>query len=167
MRLVLTDEEKAKLDRMWEEMHFVSQDALELVDAFEQLWQFATQDADPSAFEPMRKPINEQAARFRKLLTESEPKHINALIAFAAKAYRRPLHSVEADKLRHLYHSLRSHELPHDEAFLFTLSRIFIAPAFFTVSKKLRREHHPLGSRIGSLPADSAIFSGRLNRTMS
>ncbi len=64
-RLMLDDAEKARLDRLWNELHFVSQDALTLVDVFEQLWQYATQDADPKVFEPMRKPIRERAAAFR------------------------------------------------------------------------------------------------------
>jgi len=129
-RLILTDEEKAKLDRMWEEFHFVSQDALKLVDAFEQLWQFATQDADPSAFEPMRKPINDRAVEFRKRLVAAEPKHVDALVKFASQAYRRTLTAEEETKLRQLYAKLREQELPHDEAFQFTLARLFVAPAF-------------------------------------
>ncbi|MBX9652280.1 DUF1592 domain-containing protein [bacterium] len=129
-RLILTDEEKAKLDRMWEEFHFVSQDPLKLVDAFEQLWQFATQDADPSAFEPMRKPINDRAAEFRKKLIAAEPKHVDALVKFASQAYRRPITAEEENKLRQLYAKLREQELPHDEAIQFAMARIFVAPAF-------------------------------------
>jgi hypothetical protein len=56
-RLILDDKQKARLDRLWDELHYVSRDALTLVDAFEQIWQFATQDADPSKFEPMRQPL--------------------------------------------------------------------------------------------------------------
>lgn len=129
-RLILTDEEKAELDRMWEEFHFVSQDALKLVDAFEQLWQFATQDADPSAFEPMRKPINDRAAEFKKELLAAEPKHVDALVRFASQAYRRPLTTEEDHKLRQLYAKLREQELPHDEAIQFAMARVFVAPAF-------------------------------------
>ena len=60
-RLMLNEAETAELDRLWDDMHFVSQDALALVDAYEQLWQFATQDADPSAFTPMRDGIMQRA----------------------------------------------------------------------------------------------------------
>ncbi len=129
-RLILDDAQKARLDRLWDELHFVSQDALKLVDAFDQLWQFATQDADPAAFEPLRKPINDRATAFRKLLIDAEPRQVDALVEFAARAYRRPLTSDEADKLRKLYRSLREQELSHDEAFRFTLARVFVAPAF-------------------------------------
>src|SRR4029079_14452541 len=54
VRLMLNESQKAKLNRLWDELHFVSQDALTLVDAFDHLWQFATQDADPKVFEPLR-----------------------------------------------------------------------------------------------------------------
>ena len=113
-RLMLDDAQKAKLDRLWDEMHYASHDALTLVDAFEQLWQYATQDADPKVFEPMRKPINDRAAAFRQLLTNTEPRHVEAVLDFADRAYRRPLTAAEKDELRALYRKLREEELPHD-----------------------------------------------------
>ena len=67
-RLMLDDAQAAELDRLWAELHFVSQDALTLVDAFAQLLEYATQDADPKVFVPMRKPINDRAAAFRRAL---------------------------------------------------------------------------------------------------
>ena len=82
-RLMLDDAQSAQLDRLWDELHFVSQDALTLVDAFEQLLEYATQDADPKVFEPMRKPIHERAAAFRQRLVEREPKQLDALVEFA------------------------------------------------------------------------------------
>ncbi len=129
-RLMLDDAQKARLDRMWDELHYVSHDALTLVDAFEQLWQYATQDADPKVFEPMRKPINDRAAVFRQLLNDTQPKHIEAVVEFADRAYRRPLTDGEKDELRNLYRKLRAEELPHDEAIRLTLARVFVAPAF-------------------------------------
>jgi len=129
-RLMLEDEQKARLDRLWNELHYVSQDALALVDAFEQLWQFATQDADPRVFEPMRKPINDRAAALRQRLIDTQPKQLEALLEFASRAYRRPLTEAEAEELRALYRRLRAQEIPHDEAFRLTLARVFVAPAF-------------------------------------
>ena len=61
-RLMLDAADSAKLDRLWAELRYVSQDALTLVDVFDQLWQYATQDADPSVFEPLREPIRARAA---------------------------------------------------------------------------------------------------------
>ncbi|HEX3135256.1 MAG TPA: hypothetical protein VHX44_16945, partial [Planctomycetota bacterium] len=42
-RLVLNDDETAQLEHLWQHLHFVSQDALTQVDAFEQIWQYTTQ----------------------------------------------------------------------------------------------------------------------------
>jgi hypothetical protein len=129
-RLMLDDQEKARLDRLWDEFHYVSRDALMQADAFEQLWQYATQDADPKVFEPMRRPIAEHAAGFRQRLVDTEPKHVDALLEFASKAYRRPLESDEKAELRSLYRKLREEEIPHEEALRLALARVLVAPAF-------------------------------------
>ncbi len=88
VRLMLDETQARQLDRLWDELRFVSRDALASVDAFAQLLEFATQDADPKAFEPMRQPIHDRADAFRRLLAESEPRQLQALIDFAALAYR-------------------------------------------------------------------------------
>ena len=72
-RLMLDQAEIARLDHLWTELRFVSQDALTMVDAFQQLLEYASQDADPRVFEPMRKPINDRAAAFRRELVAAEP----------------------------------------------------------------------------------------------
>jgi len=145
-RLMLTDEERAELERLWSELHFVSQDALTLVDAFTQLLEYASQDSDPKLFEPFRKPIHDAADQFRRTLSESEPKQLAALIQFAACVYRRPLASGEAEELRALYDRLRAEKLPHEEAFRFTLARLFVAPAFL-----YRLEAAPSGTGAGAI----------------
>ncbi|MFM1767490.1 MAG: hypothetical protein RJA22_19 [Verrucomicrobiota bacterium] len=135
-RLMLDEKETAELERLWAELHYVSHDALKLVDAYEQLWQYATQDADPSAFEPLRKPIQQRAEAFRRLLADTEPAHLEAVLRFAEGAYRRPLSAAEADELRALYRRLRQEELAHDPAIRLTLARILVAPAFLYRAEK-------------------------------
>ncbi|HEV8069424.1 MAG TPA: DUF1592 domain-containing protein [Planctomycetaceae bacterium] len=139
-RLMLSDAETRHLDRLWSELHFVSRDALKSVDAFLQLLEYASQDADPKVFEPMRKPINDRAAAFRKALLEAEPLQVDALVDFAGRAYRRPLTDSEGRALRGLYHRLRKQGLSHEEAFQLTLARIFVSPDFL-----YRRETVPSG----------------------
>nr|MCU0714464.1 DUF1592 domain-containing protein [Pirellula sp.] len=129
-RLMLSDQEASELDRLWDELHYVSRDALSLVDAFDQLWQYATQDADPSAFEPLRKPIMDRAAAFRETLLESEPKHLNNICQFASRAFRRPLSDRENAKLRSAYETLRQSDLDHETAIRSLLTKILISPAF-------------------------------------
>ncbi|HEY3740022.1 MAG TPA: DUF1592 domain-containing protein [Bryobacteraceae bacterium] len=141
-RLMLNAKEKARLDRLWDELHYVSRDALTSVDAFEQIWQFATQDADPSAFEPLRKPIHERAAAFRQRLLDTEPRHIDAVLEFADRAYRRPLADAERTQLRNLYSKLRAEGLPHDDSIRLLLARVLVTPSFL-----YRAEHAPSGNQ--------------------
>lgn len=155
-RLMLDEKEKARLDRLWEELHFVSQDALTLVDAFNQLMEYATQDSDPKLFEPFRKPIHDRAAAFRKQLIESEPKHLEAIVEFAARAHRRPLSNGEKQEMRELYKNLRQQGLAHPDAVQLTLARVLVAPEFL-----YRLEKAPPGARQG--PVSDWELASRLS----
>jgi opacity protein-like surface antigen len=143
-RLMLDDAQKKQIDRLWQELRYVSQDALTVVDAFAQLMEYATQDSDPRLFEPFRKPINERAAALRQQLIDTQPAHLQALLDFAGRAYRRPLTGAESDDLKGLYRRLRDQELPHDEAVRLTLARVLASPAFL-----YRVEKPPAGAEPG------------------
>ena len=129
-QLMLSDAERASLDQLWSELYFVSHDALQSVDAFEQLWQYATQDADPSAFEPLRQPILDRAAAFKLELLEAEPVHREWLQRFATSAYRRSLDAAEREGLEQLYSKLREQGLSHDASIRGCIARILVAPEF-------------------------------------
>src|SRR5262249_4155152 len=113
VRLMLDEAQQKRLDRLWDELHYISHDALTLVDALEQLIQYAQQDADPKVFEPLRKPFNERAAAFRQRLIDTQPRHLDALVKFAARAYRRALTEGEKQEIRALYRKLRERDLKH------------------------------------------------------
>lgn len=135
LRLMLEDSERTKLNRLWEELHFVSEDALALVDAFEQLWQFSSQDGPDKPYgdkrlEPLREPIMRGAEEFKALMRRAEPLHVNAVLRFAERAWRRPLSETEQREMRELYQKLRREELPHPDAVRMLLSRALIAPGF-------------------------------------
>ena len=129
-RLMLNDEQIAHLNRLWDELHFISHDALTLVDAFAQLMEYATQDADPKVFEPLRKPINDRAAAFRQQLIDAEPRQLDAVLEFARQAIRRPMTEAEVNQLRNLYAGLRQQEIPHEDAIRLTIARVLVSPAF-------------------------------------
>lgn len=129
-RLMLDDAERAELDRLWDELRFVSQEALTAVDAYDQLWQFATQDADPKVFNALRQPIRDRAAAFRAALSNAEPRQVRAVVDLAGLAWRRPLAPAETNRLHAVYASLRGEELAHDEALRLLLARILVAPPF-------------------------------------
>ena len=147
-RLMLSDDETRQLNRLWDELYFVSQAPLIQVNAYEQIVQFATQDR-PDLEEPFRKlrePVMNAAEAFRQKQIASEPAQVEAIVEFAAKAYRRPLTTTEAEELRGLYQQLRKQELPHEEAFAFTLARVFVAPSFL-----YRLEKAPAGEAPGAV----------------
>ncbi|HEX7378674.1 MAG TPA: DUF1592 domain-containing protein [Pirellulales bacterium] len=141
MRLMLDDEQRTRLNRLWDELHFVSRDALTIVDSYAQLMEYATQDSDPRLFEHLREPIQRHADELRRRLVESEPRQLDALVDFAAQVFRRPITSAEAAELRGLYQRLRAQPLPHEQAFRLTLARLFVSPAFL-----YRLEESPPGT---------------------
>ena len=129
-RLLLTPEQNIQLDRLWKDLHYVSQDAFAEVDAFIQLMEFATQDSNPALFEPYRKPILASAEALKKQLVATEPQHLNGVLGIAAKAFRRPLTKTEDSELRALYSGMRKQDIPHDAAIRLTLAKVFVSPAF-------------------------------------
>jgi Protein of unknown function (DUF1592)/Protein of unknown function (DUF1588)/Protein of unknown function (DUF1587)/Protein of unknown function (DUF1585)/Protein of unknown function (DUF1595)/Planctomycete cytochrome C len=129
-RLMLDETQQATLDRLWDELQFVSEAPLKQVDVFEQLYQFATQDANPSAFEPLRAPIMQRAAAFKQLQVEVQPPQLQGVLDFATRAWRRPLAASELDELRALYQHLLQQQLLHDAAVRMVLARVLVAPAF-------------------------------------
>jgi hypothetical protein len=157
-RLMLNDAETRQLDRLWSELQFASQGPLKLVNAYEQIREFATQDAPAmvEALKPMRGPIYAGAAAFEKAVAAAEPRQVDRLVEFAARAYRRPLSAAEAAELRALYRRLREEELPHEEAFRLTLARVFVAPAFL-----YRLEASPSGT--APAPVSDRELANRLS----
>jgi hypothetical protein len=101
-RLILDDTQIRELNRLWDELLFVSQAPLKQVDAFEQIYQFATQDrADLVVeFEQMREPILQAAAQFRQQQEASETAQRQAVIELASRAWRRPLTAQEVAGLQ-------------------------------------------------------------------
>ncbi|HTE18164.1 MAG TPA: DUF1592 domain-containing protein, partial [Armatimonadota bacterium] len=148
-RLMLTDAEARQLDRLWSELEWTGQAPLKLVTSLEQIREFATQDRGDLVpeFDALKGPVKEAAEAFQRSMVAAEPRQVDRLIQFAARAYRRPLSAAEAGELRGLYHRLRGEELPHEEAFRLTLARIFVAPAFL-----YRLERAPAGTAAAPVP---------------
>ncbi len=145
-RLMLSDEEHAALDRLWDELRYVTADALTSETVLEQLLAFASQDGDPKLFEPLQAPFHQRAERYRAWLKETEPIQVTALVDFAGRAYRRPLTERETTSLRAFYQRLRDQDRSHEEAFRLTLARILTSPAFL-----YRLEQPVAGNRPGRI----------------
>jgi hypothetical protein len=75
--------------------------------------------------------INATLRGLEKMRAEAEPKHLDALLRFAARAWRRPLTKAERDDIIASYHAFRDkNALSHDEAMRDSIVSILMAPDF-------------------------------------
>lgn len=129
-RLMLGEAEKREIDKLWDELLYVSQQAREIHDTFQMFQEFNSQNNETARFEPFREPVRKRAEAFERELVASEPSHVVALVEFAARAYRRPLGEDEESELRALYQGQRDAGYPHEEAVQTTLASILVSPHF-------------------------------------
>ena len=128
-RLVLEREEKRELDRLWHELRYVSQDALAIADSFDEWWNFGAHYKKFTR-ESREKPIRRRAQQFREERRSSESRHLDAVLGFAERAWRRPLEAPEKAGLLNLYTSLRKEGQEHDPALRGLLGRVLVSPNF-------------------------------------
>ncbi len=133
LRLFLDDAEARQLDRLWEEHRLISQWPLTEHKQLPLFIGFVTQDQPKELvafFEAKREPFRQRALEFEKDREAAEPRQREALLEFAARAYRRPLEEREKAELSGLYAALRKKEMSHDEAFRTVLTRVLVSPSF-------------------------------------
>ncbi|MCY3759093.1 MAG: DUF1592 domain-containing protein, partial [Acidobacteria bacterium] len=128
-RLVLEEQEKRELDRLWHELRYVSRDAFTIADSFDEWWNFGAHYKKFSR-ESREEPIRRRAQQFREELRSSESRHLDALLRFAERAWRRPLDAREKAGVLNLYTSLREEGQEHDSALRSLLGRVLVSPNF-------------------------------------
>ena len=75
--------------------------------------------------------VNTALRTLEKEHAEAEPKHLDALLKFAARAYRRPLSKAESDDIVAYYHDLRDKNgLSHDDAMRDSVVSVLMSPDF-------------------------------------
>jgi hypothetical protein len=75
--------------------------------------------------------INDTLRRVQKMRLDAEPGHLQAVLRFAARAYRRPLSTAERDDLIAYYRSLRQKDgLSHEDAIRDLVVSVLISPKF-------------------------------------
>uniref|UniRef100_Q029N9 Cytochrome c domain-containing protein n=1 Tax=Solibacter usitatus (strain Ellin6076) TaxID=234267 RepID=Q029N9_SOLUE len=75
--------------------------------------------------------VNDTLRRVEKMRADAEPRHIDALLKFAGRAYRRPLVPAEREKLLGFYRSLREkNSLSHEEAIRDSVVSVLMSPKF-------------------------------------
>ena len=160
-RLMLDDRQRGQLDRLWQELHYVSQSPLMRQVVLEDLLtaMSGTMKDKQSQYHgllPLQKTVEKSAVRFRQELVDSESRHLAALLDLSARAYRRPLATSEANATRALYQQLRGRGLTHDAALRLTLARLLVATPF------LFRLEKP-ASGMASAPVSSWELASRLS----
>jgi hypothetical protein len=89
---------------------------------------------DPVAPEAIRAHFDHINATLRSLEKEraaAEPRHLEALLQFAARAYRRPLTNAEGSDLQAYYHELRTKsQLSHEDAIRNLIVSVLMEPDF-------------------------------------
>ena len=89
---------------------------------------------DPVALDAVRyhfQWINDTLRRIQRMRLDAEPSHVESLLHFAARAYRRPLTAAEQEELRTYYRTLRDRDgLTHEEAVRDVIVSILISPKF-------------------------------------
>ena len=89
---------------------------------------------DPVAAEAIRAHFDQMNATLRSLekeRAEAEPRQLEALLQFAAHAYRRPLTQAERADLLAYYHQVRSqNQLSHEEALRNSIISVLMEPDF-------------------------------------
>ncbi len=75
--------------------------------------------------------VNDTLRSVERMRVEAEPRHLDALLQFAARAYRRPLSQPDRDDLLAFYHTVRTQGgLTHEEAVRDSIVRVLMSPKF-------------------------------------
>jgi hypothetical protein len=140
IHLFLDEDQTRKLNRLWSELRFVSQQPLTENNQLPQFIGYVTQDQPKELlayFESQRPAFRQRAEEFERDQEKAVPPQLAALIDFASRAYRRPLLDREKTEIEDLFAALRKRKLTIDDAFRIALTRVLVAPSF------LFRMEHP------------------------
>ena len=158
-RLFLDPAQTRTLDRLWAEHLYISRQPVAEQKYLPLFIGFVTQDQAKEMvafFEGLRPEFDRRAAQFEQSETAAVPKQMEALSAFTARAYRRPLAPKEQAEQLALYRTLCANGSPPEEAFRALIARVLVAPAFL-----FRIEHAPRGVKTG--PASGWEIAARLS----
>jgi hypothetical protein len=147
VRLFLDDEQHRRIDRLWEEHRFITQQPVAENKYLPLFIGFVTQDQPKELlayFESQREPFRKRAEDFEQEVESAAPKQLEALARFAARAYRRPLTDAEKSELTRLYQTLRAKGVSGEDAFRGVLARVLVSPSFL-----FRIEQPPTGKEPG------------------
>ena len=148
VRLMLDTQQAARLETLWDQLIYVSHEPFRLSDVLDSLLETTIDHPQEGIFDQMVKDVRKRTERFRQRLKVTEPKHLDAVIELAERAWRRPLDFDDRAALRGLYRKLRGLDLSHDAAIRMTLARVFVSSSFL-----YRLEESPVGETAADVSA--------------
>lgn len=134
-RLLLDDAGRAEIDRLWSDLEFVSEQALATPIAYAGLVQYYRKPNDGARImffyiQEFEEQINREEKEFLAAQVAAEPRQLEALLAFAARAWRRALSPDECETILASYRADRNDGVKHDPAFRAALARVLSSPWF-------------------------------------
>lgn len=134
-RLLLDAAGRAELDRLWSELQFVSEQAFATPRMYEEIVQYYRRPNDGARImffyiQLFDARVKREEEALRAALLAAEPGHLEALLVFAARAWRRPLSADERTAILASYHADRKEGVKHDPAFRAALARVLSSPWF-------------------------------------
>jgi mono/diheme cytochrome c family protein len=133
-RLALDDAGRAELERLWSELHFVSEDAFlneRMYDEMVAYYRSANEYPVMSFhIQTIGDSVRGEKADLLAAQVAAEPAHLEQLVAFAARAWRRPLTTEEREAILAGYKADRADGMSHDPAFRVALARALSSPWF-------------------------------------
>lgn len=133
-RLLLNEAERTELNRLWNELHFVSDDAIANELMYEGLLHYYHQPSEPPMMffyiEKVADRVQSEKAALLAARTAAEPRHLEQLTSFATRAWRRPVSSAEREAIIAGYRADRADGMEHDPAFRAALARVLSSPWF-------------------------------------
>lgn len=134
-RLLLDDAGRAEIDRLWSELEFVSEQALATPIAYAGLVQYYRKPNDGARImffyiQEFEEQIKRDESALLAAQVAAEPRQLDALLAFAARAWRRSLTPEERGAILATYQADRKDGMKHDPAFRAALARVLASPWF-------------------------------------
>jgi hypothetical protein len=101
--------------------------------------------AQPVGAQPHLTALRAHYVEITQALAAAQPGHVEDALAFASRAWRRPLAADEKARLRGFYQRCRAEKMDHDAALRALLARVLVSPAFlYRVEPGANRAERPL-----------------------
>jgi hypothetical protein len=132
-RLLLDETGRAELERLWSELHFLREDAPANTLMYAELLKLYSQKGQAQMhffIQTFEERLKRDDAALLADQAAAEPRHLDALLAFAARAWRRSLGADERETILASYRADRAEGIKHDPALRAALARVLSSPWF-------------------------------------